>query len=373
MKLRACADIAVEVCQYDVATRTTPEVVGLMACLYWIIMSMFGRPSQTDAGEWSSASGHLGPEVQDDSMFIHGQYLLTNIDITEGECPRLRAAGDPPTAVLKELYDVDSLPQLQARLETNRRANPAIARGRLPTHSTARSGHHFVPSLDDVQARVNDRLKRQGVVLRRRAGSDDGDDIDAEPRQEHGSRPVVAPDGLMAGWPIDCWIEGIFHMYMKTWWNKVPNQKGSANSWLASPEVAVAAYNEFGPDEWRLPLEQIERKFRKVDIVHNERGRARSFRHCFPETEDAGGRKLSSQPCREEWKRLMQLIRPADRSYVVRLMQEKFDTLTAVPDVRHDKWWTSSASRGPVLLVNPAKKECGRQSGYKTLAELVGS
>ncbi|KIO16246.1 hypothetical protein M407DRAFT_34109 [Tulasnella calospora MUT 4182] len=371
VKLRACADVAVEVCQYDVATRTTPEVVGLMACLYWIIMSMFGRPSQTDAGEWISASGHLGPEVQDDSLFTHGQYLLTNVNITESECPRLRVAADPPTVVLKEIYDVDSLPQLQARLDTSRRANPAIARGRLPTHSTARSGHEFIPPLDAVQARVNDRLEQQGVVLRRGAGRDGGDDIDIEqPRQERRSRPAVAPEGLMAGWPIDCWIEGIFHMYMKTWWQKVPNERGRG-SWLATPAMVVAAYDEFGPDEWRLPLEEIERKFRKVEIIHNERSRNRSFRHCFPETEDAGGQNLSRQPCREEWRRIMRSLRPQDRSYVVRLMRAKFDTLTAVPDVRHDKWWTSSASRGPVLLVNPARGECGRRSGYKTLAELV--
>ncbi|KAG9044389.1 hypothetical protein FS837_008235 [Tulasnella sp. UAMH 9824] len=262
MKLRACADIAVEVCQYDVATRTTPEVVGLMACLYWIIMSMFGRPSQTDAGEWISASGHLGPDVEDDSQFIHGQYLLTNVDITDDECPRLRVAGNPPTAILKEIYGVNSLPELQARLEPNRRANPAIARGRLPTHSTARFGHEFVPPLDNVQARVNDRLERKGVVLHREARNG-GDDIDIEqPPQE---RPVVAPEGLMAGWPLDCWVEGIFHMYMKTWWQKVPNEKGRG-SWLASRDTVVAAYNEFGPDEWRLPLEEIERKFRKVEI-----------------------------------------------------------------------------------------------------------
>jgi len=329
---------------------------------------MFGRPSQTEVGEWISASGHLGPEIQDDSQFIHGQYLLTNVNITDGECPQLRVAGDPPTAVLKEIYGVDSLPQLQARLDNGRRANPAITRGRLPTHSTARFGHEFIPLLEDVRVRVNNRLQRKGVVLRR---GDGGDEIGIEqPHQEPRNRPAVAPDGLMAGWPVDCWVEGIFHMYMKTWWQKVPNEK-RGGSWLVSPDTVAAAYHEFGPDEWRLPLEELERKFRKVEIITNERSRNRCFRHCFPETEDSGGRNLSRQPCREEWKRIMGSVRPQDRCYVVELMRAKFDTLTAVPDVRHDKWWTSSADKGPVLLMNPAREECSRRSGYKTLAQLV--
>lgn len=372
MKLRACYDVSVEVCQNSVATRTTPEVVGLMACLYWIIMSMFGRPSQTEAGKWISASGHLGADILDDSMFIHGQYLLTNVDISDSECPHLQAAHEPPMAVLKELYNVDNLPQLQARLNTGRRADQAVARGRLPTQATARPGHELVPLLDDVLARVNDRLEQQGVVLRRGAERDAGSDTDAEqPPPRHRNRPVVSPEGLMAGWPIDCWVEGIFRMYMRTWWQKVPNERGGG-SWLASPNTVRAAYNEFGADKWRLSLEEIERKFRKVEIAHSQRQWTNTFRHCFPETEGAGGRNLSPQPCCEEWKRLMNSLRPQDRSSVVQLIRAKFNTLTAVPKVLHDKWWTSSARNGPVLLHNPARQECGGQSGYKTLAELVG-
>lgn len=372
MKLRSCYDVSVEVCQYSVATRTTPEVVGLMACLYWIIMSMFGRPSQTEAGKWISASGHLGPDILDDSMFIHGQYLLTNVDISDDECPHLLATQDPPMVVIKELYNVDSLPQLQARLNTGRRADQAIVRGRLPTQATARPGHELVPLLDDVLARVTDQLKRQGVVLRRSAERDGGNNTDIEQSpSRHRNRPAVSPEGLMAGWPIDCWIEGIFRMYMRTWWQKVPNQKG-AGSWLASPNIVQAAYSEFGADEWRLPLREIERKFRMVKMVRSEGQWNNTFRHCFPETEGDGGRNLSPQPCVWEWKRLMRSLQPQSRYRAVQLMRAKFDTLTAVPKVLHDKWWTSSTASGPALLVNYARQECDGRSGYKSLAELAG-
>lgn len=374
MKLRSCFDLAFSTSLQSPAIRASPPVVGLAACLWRIALSMFGRPLQTEAGRWIAESGHLGPNIHDDSMTMHGQYLLTNIDLDPDTYPRLLIADEPGSRILKELFGVTTLRQLQEKLRSRRRAGLAVDRGRLPTQSTARPGDQLLEPLDNIRSRCARVLERQGVRIMASAGhSGEVEEVtgDEGGAREHGQGLLIADTGLMVGWPIDCRVEGIFSMYTRTFWQKVPNQR-LCGSWLASPTIVHDAYNAYGQDEWRLPLGQIQAKFRAVETTHSSIQWNRIFNHLFPTREGEGGRNLSSQDCRKEWMGLMSVLESEGRLAVLGLMRAKFDTLTAAPDVKHDKWFTSSAARGPMIIVNPNKQSCDRRSGYLDLAELVG-
>lgn len=357
MKLRACHDVSIEISEEPVDIRASPEVVGLSACLWWISMSMFGRPLQSTAGRWIAASGHRGPQHTEGGCFQAGQYLLTNVELCGDDYPHLLEHEEPSAVVMQEVYGVRSLQELRAILDRGRRQTAALARDRLPTHATAPPAHTLIEPLENIQSCVFPLLARAGVSFR---ADPDRPNITEETRHSLSQ--------LMPNWSADCWVEGVMRMFCRTFWQKVPNQQRGP-SWL-KPEFLQIAYRNYGISEWRLPLSEVKQKFRAVKVKRSQTEWERAFGHCFPITPSRGGHNLSIQPCREEWLRVIQALSPANQQIVVDLIRAKFDTLTAAPDVRHDKWWTSTAIEGPTLLQNPYIMPCDHLSGYLTLAEM---
>ncbi|KIO26183.1 hypothetical protein M407DRAFT_24516 [Tulasnella calospora MUT 4182] len=262
LKLRACHDIAIEICQHPAATRTTPEVVGLTACLWRVAMSMFGRPLQTSGGKWIAACGHLGPDVATDGAYDLGQYLLTNVSTTGDGCPALIKYETPSSSILREIFGVNTLQDLSPLLGVRRRLTAALARGRLPTNATAPLGHRNIEPLENVQARVFKALEREGIEFRPNIARLQPSGLHTNDR---GHPQLEELEPLMPGWLPDYWAEGLMSLYGRTFWQKIPNQRGEP-SWLLS-EVVEEAYNHYGLNEWRLTAVHIEQKFRRVRLM----------------------------------------------------------------------------------------------------------
>lgn len=327
---------------------------------------MFGRPLQTPGGKWIAACGHLGPDVASDGAYDLGQYLLTNVSTTGEGCPALTRYEVPSSSILREIFGVNSLQDLSPLLGVRRRQTAALARGRLPTNATAPAAHTNIELLENVQARVFKALEREGIDFR----PNNNRPQPTGPQSNHqGNLPLEELEPLMPGWLPDYWAEGLMSLYGRTFWQKIPNQRGGL-SWLV-PDAVEEAQNLYGIKEWRHSVLRIKQRFRCVRFETCQAKWDHAFRICFASDPSQSGRKLSFQPCRGEWLRVITKLDPASQERVIALMRAKFNTLTAVPDIRHDKWCTSTKTEGPCLLVNPSRQPCDHRSGYLTLAEMV--